>query len=137
MAHITGARLLVAAKENGDVDGDQLFPAVYLLLGFAFELSLKAAFLLRGGDRTLLAGSGKAIGHDLERALAFAQNAGFLFSSETLETVVGLLNPAHKGHWMRYDDMPPVVTLPKAQIAISELKQVVVDLYREYPDLLT
>ncbi len=75
--------------------------SVHYLVGLGLELMLKAAYIACGGDDTdnhLR----RDIGHDLETALAMAQERGFESQSEHLVGLVGHLNEPYKQHYLRY-----------------------------------
>lgn len=77
--------------------------SIYLLLGYAFELLLKAAFVAQGGNPKLLGPRG--IGHDLSAALDAAEEHGFCSSAPHLREIIELLKPPHLEHQFRYGGM--------------------------------
>jgi hypothetical protein len=81
--------------------------SIYLLLGYGFELLLKAAFVYNGGDSKQLGVRG--IGHDLVAALNAAEERGFHSGAPRLREIVELLQSPHLEHQFRYggkDDFP-------------------------------
>lgn len=81
--------------------------SIYLLLGYGFELLLKAAFVSNGGNPRQLGPGG--IGHDLAAALKAAEERGFHSSAPRLREIVELLQLPHREHQFRYggmDDFP-------------------------------
>jgi hypothetical protein len=105
--HLVGVRVLigVALEEYGtSEEGKQLIfngqysPAIHLLIGFSFELLLKAAFLAAGGHADQV----EAFKHDLKRALNEAETAGFVFSHPKTRWVVERLHDSHMNHAFRY-----------------------------------
>lgn len=77
--------------------------SIYLLLGYAFELLLKAAFVANGGDPGQLGPRG--IGHDLGAALNAAEERGFHSDAPHLRQIVELLRSPHREHQFRYGGM--------------------------------
>lgn len=81
--------------------------SIYLLLGYGFELLLKAAFVYNGGDSKQLGARG--IGHDLVAALNAAEERSFHSGAPRLREIVELLQSPHREHQFRYggkDDFP-------------------------------
>lgn len=81
--------------------------SIYLLLGYGFELLLKAAFIAHGGDPSRLGLRG--IGHDLVKALEAAEETGFNSGAPHLREIVHLLQHPHREHHFRYgglDEFP-------------------------------
>lgn len=77
--------------------------SIYLLLGYACELLLKAAFVAHGGDPDQLGPRG--IGHDLRAALKAVEERGFQSGAPHLSQIVELLQPSHRAHQFRYGGM--------------------------------
>ncbi|MBX7492671.1 hypothetical protein K3163_05570 [Qipengyuania sp. 1NDW9] len=97
---------------------------VYLLLGFATELTLKAAYLLHGGEYArILTGKGN-MGHSLKSAHAHALRQGFQpVNPEGVATLVSGLHESHAGYWMRYDTAPDGnITLPLAKACVETIQ---------------
>lgn len=84
--------------------------SVHYLVGLGLELLLKAAYIASGGDADDDHLRSK-IGHDLEKALNRARQAGFESSSEHLEELVGYMNEPYKLHRLRYG-RPDGMNLP-------------------------
>ena len=96
-------------------------PSIHLLTGYAFELLLKVAYLAHGGDVQMLTRrNGKGIGHDLVRALDYAEAAGFVSSVEKLRWTVEHLNPMHEQHRFRYGGSD-YVEMPSLEISFEVL----------------
>jgi hypothetical protein len=112
--HALGAEAVIRhaqdwARETGAEDQEKAVfngkysASIYLLLGYAFELLLKAAFIAHGGDPDQLGPRG--IGHDLAAALNAAEERGFQSSAPHLTQIVELLHPSHRAHQFRYGGM--------------------------------
>ena len=112
--HALGAEAVVRqakdwAKEIGAEDAEKAVfngkysASIYLLLGYGFELLLKAAFVALSGDPKLLGVRG--IGHDLVKALKAAEESGFRSDAPHLHQIVELLELPHREHQFRYGGM--------------------------------
>jgi len=112
--HALGAEAVVRrakdwAKEIGAEDPEKAVfngkfsASIYLLLGYSFELLLKAAFVAHGGDPKKLGIAG--IGHNLKAALKAAEECGFRSSAPYLHEIVELLQLPHSKHQFRYGGM--------------------------------
>ena len=77
--------------------------SIYLLLGYGFELLLKAAFIAHGGDPKQLGVRG--IGHSLGAALKAAEDNGFRSGAPDLHEIIELLEMPHREHHFRYGGM--------------------------------
>ena len=77
--------------------------SIHLLIGYAFELLLKSAYLAHGGDPEKLGVRG--IGHDLIAALDEAEARGFKSGVEHLRWVVERVREPHLAHQFRYGGM--------------------------------
>lgn len=134
MAHAQAVNILA----NSDQFDKRMFPPIQLLLGLATELILKSAYLMHGGNSKLLMRTrGKGIGHDLREALEAAERQGFRPSDRDLHWLVDVLAEAHMGHWMRYGDMPEIITTPAPEKALRVLRDLFLQLRRDFPALLT
>lgn len=71
----------------------------YLLVGFALETVLKAAYVHLGGDMRI---AKQDIGHDLPKALAYARDNGFQPENEQVEWLAGTMADVHRNHSFRY-----------------------------------
>lgn len=93
-------------------------PAIWFLVGFAFELFLKSAIVATGGCAKEI----KSIGHDLMKAMARAEERGLEISSSTRFSV-SVINRTHHGQsengfFFRYGDgVSADVESPKAMVA--------------------
>lgn len=112
--HAIGAEAVVRraqdwAREIGAEDTEKAVfngkysASIYLLLGYAFELLLKAAFVAHDGDHKQLGPRG--IGHDLSAALGAAEEHGFRSNAPHLREIIELLNLPHREHQFRYGGM--------------------------------
>lgn len=92
LAHVGKA----IAVERQDPDSEKSVyngahsPAIWFLVGFAFELFLKSAIVATGGPNTDI----KSVGHDLKKALEIAEKYG-LKVSETTRFSIEIANRAH------------------------------------------
>lgn len=128
-AHVLGADLLIReSTRNFDQDGvdyDQLVfngpysASTHLLIGFAFELLLKAAYLAHGGSPARL--GPKGIGHDLEDAYRAAIDVGFCSAVSNLEWLVKNLRLPHLKHHFRYGG-PERITMPDFKFTMPALE---------------
>ena len=98
-------------------------PAIWFLVGFAFELFLKSAILAAGGSVQEI----KSIGHNLVKALEKAEQSGLELSASTRFSIE-VSNRAHNGRgksgfFFRYGDgFSADVETPEAMIAsLNEL----------------
>ena len=94
-AHARAAHAIVAAAK-ANVHMNVPF---YLLLGFALEIVLKAAFVHLGGDIQV---AKRDIGHDLPRALASAKAQGFQPENDHLAWLAETMADVHRNHSFRY-----------------------------------
>src|SRR5690242_2528987 len=78
---------------NGD-----LSPSLHPLMGYSFELLLKAAYVACGGKEKEL----RAIGHDLLSCLNRAEKAGSQSKIPELRWIIEQLRTPHLGHQFRY-----------------------------------
>lgn len=97
------AREIGAEDPEKAVFNGKYSASIYLLLGYAFELLLKAAFVAHGGDPRQLGPRG--IGHDLNAALDSAEAHGFRSSAPHLREIIELLKQPHHEHQFRYGGM--------------------------------
>lgn len=97
------------------------WPAFFVLVAYAFEMSFKAVVRGAGGSEKDI----RALGHDLERGLEAALAAGYappegMPLAEALEA----LSPLHRDHSLRYfmgaEDR--VVTLPEPDDILAVLR---------------
>lgn len=93
-------------------------PAIWFLVGFAFELFLKSAIVATGGSAQEI----KSIGHNLVKALEKAEKSGLALSVSTRFSIE-VANRAHDGRgengfFFRYGDGDGAdVETPEAMIA--------------------
>lgn len=71
----------------------------YLLVGFSLETVLKSAYVHLGGDMKV---AKREIGHDLPKALAYANGQGFQPTNGRLEWLTETLAEVHRDHSFRY-----------------------------------
>lgn len=94
-AHARAAHaLVVAAKTNVHMN-----VPFYLLVGFALETVLKAAYLHLGGDMKV---AKYDIGHNLPKALACAQDQGFQPENDQVAWLAETMADVHLNHAFRY-----------------------------------
>ena len=115
--YAAAARILTEeARRDATVRGEDadelafngmLSASTHLLVGFGFELLLKAAFLCLGGDYDLLV---KKVRHDLVLALDGAQSVGFSIRPGLRGILEGLREP-HLAHHFRYGG-PDSIMMP-------------------------
>ena len=104
-------------------------PSIHLLIGYSFELPLKATYIHHGGDRDSLR---RDLGHDLSSALKAARRAGFRTSIENLVWILEHLRDPHRGHEFRYGQREKVtmpafsLTLPALNALAREVGELVV-----------
>lgn len=105
--YVISVQDILGLRGDGEVVPQEYVMPIYLLLGFATELVLKAAYLLHGGDHKKLSGRGNTIGHNLRKAHGRALALGFQpVDPEGLTRLVESLQESHQGLWMRYDTAP-------------------------------
>lgn len=116
------------ATSQGSEDVDRiafngpLSASMHLLIGYGFELNLKAMFLLHKGDETQLWRGPKAIGHDLIAAIDAAESVGFRTSILSLRWVLENLRDSHLAHHWRYGGAPSI-TIPALETSLPVLQQ--------------
>jgi hypothetical protein len=71
----------------------------YLLLGFAVETVLKAAYMHHGGE---MKKAKQEIGHDLPKALVAAEELGFVPQNQQIKWLVDTMADVHQNHTFRY-----------------------------------
>lgn len=143
-AHSLGAEAVVRraqewAKEISAEDPEKAIfngkysASIYLLLGYGFELLLKAAFVYHGGDPKQLGPRG--IGHDLGAALKAAEENGFRSEAPNLHEIIELLQRPHHDHQFRYggmDDFPMPANVDEVVASLHHLaSELQVSLYPE------
>ena len=94
LTHVATA--IAVEREDADIERSVFngahSPAIWFLVGFAFELFLKSAILAKGGS----VGEIKEIGHNLIKALEKAEENGLQLSASTRFSVE-VANRAHHG----------------------------------------
>lgn len=75
------------------------WPAISVLVCYAFELSLKAFLTSRGATAAKLK---KDLGHDLVKGLTEARALGYRPPHPAIEKLIGLLSPLHESSELRY-----------------------------------
>ena len=129
-AHViaVGALVDVARQHAAEIDAPDIeqwafngnySASIHLLIGFAFELLLKSAYLLSGGDKANL--SQRGIGQDLIKAFDSAEELGFRSDAENLRSILEYLREPHLKHYFRYGG--------PAQIAMPDLDATLVALH--------
>ena len=123
-----GALVDVARQHAAEIDAPDIeqwafngnySASIHLLIGFAFELLLKSAYLLSGGDKANL--SQRGIGQDLIKAFDSAEELGFRSDAENLRSILEYLREPHLKHYFRYGG--------PAQIAMPDLDATLVALH--------
>lgn len=115
--HVIGTEAVVErarryVEEVGAEDPEQVIfngkysASIHLLIGYAFELLLKSAYLAHGGDPKKLGSRG--IGHDLVVALDKAEACGFKSQVEHLRWIVERVREPHLAHQFRYGGMEKI-----------------------------
>ena len=98
--------------------------SIHLLIGYAFELLLKAEFLLLGGNPETLR---MEIKHDLLQALDAAERSGFQSAISDLRWILQHIREPHHNHQFRYGgpdkiQMPGLeTTLPALEVLAKEV----------------
>lgn len=107
--------------------------SIYLLLGYGFELLLKAAFVFHGGDPNRLGVRG--IGHDLEAALNAAEEHGFHSTAPNLREIIHLLREPHREHHFRYGGLDEFPVPANVDVVVASLQHLAMELQLVlYPD---
>lgn len=134
--HVISAQALVrqAEKEALDRRADDVDRAIFsgkysasihLLIGFAFELLIKTAYLLHGGSPLKLGARG--LGHDLVSALDEAEELGFTSPVANLRWIVEHLREPHHKHVFRYGGIDEF-RMPALELTLPALEELVRDL---------
>jgi hypothetical protein len=98
--------------------------SIHLLIGFSFELLLKSAYILHGGDANAL---NRNIRHDLLVALEEAEKAGFISSVQNLRWVVECIREPHIEHQFRYGGAE-IIEMPGLELSLPTLDGLVREL---------
>lgn len=117
----TAASHSLAARQLAEVGGEAAFngptsASIFLLIGYALELSLKAAFVHLGGT---VEDAQYDVGHKLKRALRRATERGFQPEAPHLHWLIDSLHAAHAKHYFRYLGGPATVQLPELPDALG------------------
>lgn len=134
--HLIGAKALAAtAREDAmrtaanDVEqtvfNGKYSASIHLLIGFAFELLLKSAFILNGGNAREL--SVRGIGHDLLLALDKAEGVGFTSSDPRLRLIAERLRESHLSHQFRYGGLDKF-HMPELSVTLLVLETLIVEI---------
>lgn len=141
--HVESIRALIDAasrraelQEATDID-EAAFSGVFsvsihLLIGYSFELLLKAACLHNGGSEKSL----RAIGHDLTKAYNGATSLGFESKAPELLWILTHLRKPHLTNEFRYGTnetvpMPPFsASLPALDVLVAEVGELVAPDFR-------
>ncbi len=96
-----------AARSLHQVTGELHWPAFFVLMSFAAELSVKSFVILKmdGADEDTLRNT---IGHDIKLGLQMAQGAGYKPPNWVTSELFDMLNKHHINHNVRYLGGPPV-----------------------------
>ena len=116
-----GAGHASAAMALAEMEGETAFngrmsASIWLLVGYALELTLKAAYLHLGGDPDKL----QKMGHRLKTVHAAAKAVGFNSEVLNLEWYIEHLHEPHAGHFFRYSGFGQV-HLPELEGTVSML----------------
>ena len=114
-AHSEGIEDVELVAFNGP-----LSPSIHLLIGYGFELNLKAIYLLLGGEAAKL--SKPTFGHDLIAALNAAEALGFVTTVQDLRWTLENLRVSHLSHHWRYGGKLSI-TIPSLEMSIPRLQQ--------------
>lgn len=127
------AREIQAEDPEKAIFNGKYSASIYLLLGYAFELLLKAAFVAHEGDPGQLGVRG--IGHDLGKALTSAQERGFQSAAPNLVEIVDLLRMPHLQHQFRYGGMDNFPLPANVDAIVASLNHLAAELQALlYPD---
>lgn len=93
--------------------------SIHLLIGFGFELFLKAAYLCHGGSAAKLGQGG--IGHSLPKALSMAEKTGFRSCVGNLGWLIDSIHESHRRNYFRYGGLPGV-SMPELTSSLPALE---------------
>jgi len=123
LTHVATA--IAVERQDSDIEKSVIngahSPAIWFLVGFAFELFLKSVIVAKGGERADI----KSIGHDLVLALQQAELSGLELSESTRFSIT-VANRAHNNSgenrfFFRYGDATSAdVETAEAMIASLE-----------------
>ena len=127
--HVIGAEALIErardyVQEIDAADSEKIIfngkysASIHLLIGYAFELLLKTAYLAHGGDPAKLGNRG--IGHDLIAALNEAEAVGFRSEVITLRWIVEHVRAPHLVHQFRYGGMG-TIEMPDLNLTLEAM----------------
>ena len=116
----------LAERGSPDPFNDTMSGSIHLLIGFSFELALKAAYMIFGGDSEML----RKFNHDLTKTLKAARKRGFAFGHKRLEMLIDALRDTHADHYFRYGTATNV-TLPTLEESLPMLRELVNEVGRE------
>lgn len=123
------AREKNSPDEEGAAFTGTYSPSIHLLIGYSFELLLKAAYTHHGGDRDSLR---RDLRHDLSAVLTAATEAGFETRIDSLAWIVKHLRDPHRGNEFRYGQREKVTmpsfsqSLPALDALVREVGRLVV-----------
>ncbi len=100
-----------AARSLYQVTGELHWPAFYVLLAFAGELSVKSFLVLKRPGTTEMTLQ-KTVGHKLNIGLEMATKAGYVLPNEITVELFEMLNRHHVNHNARYLVGPSVQMKP-------------------------
>lgn len=116
--HARAAHALILAA-NTDIHMNVPF---YLLVGFAFETVLKAAYLHLGGN---MDAAKHEVRHSLPKALAYARDQGFQPENEQVAWLVETMEEVHLNHAFRYLTGEDTLKVADATISLDILDDLV------------
>lgn len=121
--HAASAEVLRHAAKK-DPDNGIYSASMWFLMGWAVELSLKAAILHFGGREA----DCKKVGHDLNAALAEAINRGYASKLNNLQNLVRDLDITHQKHFFRYMNEGDTEVPGDSALALAVLKGLIVEI---------
>ncbi|MGH7033943.1 MAG: hypothetical protein ACREFL_09465 [Stellaceae bacterium] len=131
LANAFGFYLAAKRIAEGGLGDDFPWPPFFVNVGYAFELSLKAYVLQRGGAER----DCRNLGHDLKAATSEAQNRGLPQPQWDVTEFLDKINPHHRDHSFRYlRDITLLV--PDADEILDVTKRHLEAVARELPELL-
>lgn len=118
-----GARIIYATDGHKTVDS---VPALYLLIGFAFELAMKSILAADGVDENRLRSGKHGIGHDLQEAMCEMAKRNLMEGQhERLPEIIQQLQIPHKNYHFRYMPAEGDITVPWPELCFEVLGQMV------------
>jgi hypothetical protein len=111
---VVGASHAWSAQQLAEIEPTRAFngghsASIFLLVGFALELTLKGVFVALGGTPEA---AKKKMGHDLLAALQGARDQGWTGESPQLGSLITAMREAHRINFFRYMGMGDSIILP-------------------------